>query len=351
MNRRPRLTLFILTVFLIGLTLITCSKKDPFIQELIEKNIQSAGGPEKIAQIKNYSFKAGGKTYYLSEAGQMKIISGDDPIITEAVLVAQGDAKRNSYNQLSNFENLQKYTQLSLAKLRSGLFTLDKFQDQLEYLGLKKFGPREHHQLTTREGDLEIHFYIDSTDFSLKRAVFQGFDDEQGKYEINHDYSLLQEIDGINIPSSWFSSQLGVTRGSLIEVSDVTFNLPLEKDFFSSCEVNVGEVQISEGSLTGNIISSRFMRGRLQINTNWTKKSIQGAGFKAGDKLILGLPDQEIEVDFYDSSPPRNAYETGSKLMMPNRRDSNYIIIFSSPEFEGLAESLEPLSSIKMERK
>jgi hypothetical protein len=234
--------------------------------------------------------------------------------------------------------------------LRSGLFTLAKFEDLLEFQGLKSFGPEEHYMLTAEINNLEVEFYLDPDEYRLKRMVIKGYDAENNKYEVNHDYGPYQEVAGIKIPSSWFRSQVG-TRGQLHDITDVKINPVLDKDFFSTLEVNVGEVGVSEGELNGNVAEFNFRRGMLMISTNWTKKCIQGAGFKRNDKLILQIGGREIEIDFYDSSPQRGEVGPGSKFMFLNIQGENYLISLWSQEFQELAEKLEPLLPIRIKRK
>ena len=63
------------------------------IEELVEKNIQAAGGKEKISQIRHYSFNAAGRIHYMSSDGKMKITSGKAPIITEIILADRDAVK------------------------------------------------------------------------------------------------------------------------------------------------------------------------------------------------------------------------------------------------------------------
>ena len=261
----------------------------------------------------------------------------------------QNKVKRNCFNNITEMTGFVKSTYQCLAKLRSGLFTLVNFKDQLELKGLKNFGPEKFYMLTTNIGDLKVEFYLDSDEYTLKRLVLKAFDQSRGKYEVNHDFGPYQELDGIKIPSSWYSSQVG-TRGSNFGISDVQINPPLTKDFFSRIEVNVGEVEIAEGALSGNIIESSFRRNMLQISTNWTDKCIKGAGFKEKDKLILQIGDREIEMDFHESFPPRETIGPGSRFMVPNRRSENYLIYLISPEYKQLLEEIEPLLPIRVKK-
>ena len=343
--------------FLIGAALVlSCalpdySQQQSTVKEIVEKNIQAAGGADKISKIKNFSFKDNGTTYYLSAGEQMKMTSGKDPVITEVILVDQASAKRNCFNKLSDFGPLLELTFQNRARLYSGLFTLLNFKDDLKFQGKRRFGPKEHDLLTTKAKDLEIEFYVDTEDSLLKRVVFRGHNPDFGKYEINHDIGPYQEVEGLKIPSSWFGSQVG-TRGNTHQVSDVKLNLTLEKDFFLKYDVNVGKTDFSEGVLKGNIVDFEMGRGnRIMISTNWTDDCIRRAGFKSEDKLILMIGETQLEVDFYASQPPRSAYGQGAILMLPNRGDENFVVYILASGYQDLAESLEPLLQIQIKKK
>lgn len=343
-------------IYLTGFLSLLCSVllfsslKAITVEELVEKNIQAAGGKEKLAAIQNYSFKSGSKIYYMSSEGQMKIIEEKDLVVTEVILADNEKVNRNGFNNISEFKGLQRATYLSLAKLRCGLFSLEKFRGQLKLKGLKTFGPKKHYMLTAKINDLEVDFFLDSEDYTIKRIVLTGFDPGGDKYEINHDFGPFQEADGVKIPSSWFSSQVG-TRGNLYQISDLKFNQNLGNDFFSKFEINVGKVKVSEGALSGNIVEFMFRRNMLLISTNWTDIDVQKAGFKTKDKLILEVSDREVEIDFYSSQPPRSALSPGAKIMVPNRRSENYLISLWSQEYKMLAEKLEPLLPIQVRKK
>jgi hypothetical protein len=321
------------------------------MDEILDKNVRAAGGMEKIASIKNFSFKDGQTIYYLSSAAQMKMTSGKDPAITEVILVDQKSAIRNCFNKLSDFGPLLEQTFQTRAKLYSGLFTLLKFKDELESKGTKRFGPKEFHVLTTKTKDLEVQFYIDTTDFLLKRFVFLGHNPDFGKYEVNHDLGPFQEVNGMNIPSSWFASQVG-TRGDEAEISDVKWNLDLAENFFTDYSLNAGNTDFSEGVLKGNIVDFEIGRGgQIMISTNWTDDCFKRAGFASGDKLVLSLGDSQMEVDFYTSQPPRSAYGQGAILMIPARGNENYVVYVLASGYQDLAERLEPLRAIQVKKK
>jgi len=350
MNFRP-LTIYISTFIFLSI-LVATSFYQPGIskEELVNKNIEAAGNSEQVAKIKNFSFKAGPKTYFISPTGAMKMTTGKQPAITEVILVTDEEVKINSFGHIGQLQGLQKETYQVWAKLASGFFTLKNFKGKLNFQGLKSFGPKKLYVLTSKIYNLEVNFFLKPENYQIERMVLKGFDAQGDKYEVNYDFGPYQSENGLNLPSSWFKSQIG-TRGTLHQLSEVKFNLHLASDFFTKLEINLGQVKLSEGVLRGNIIDFNFQRGLLIINTNWTKQSLLQAGFKNKDKLIFSVSGLNIELDFYDSRPSRDVLKAGAKLMMPDRGQNNYLILLWSQEFQPLADKLEILSPVQVKKK
>ncbi len=340
----------IASLFLLTSVLPSHSQSELSVKEIVEKNIQAVGGKEALSRVQNYSFKYGSVTYYMSAAGVMKLTDGKEPIITEVIIASKDKVRRNCFNKMSDLAGIQKSMYQSLSKLRCGLYTLVNFKDQLILKGLKSYGAEKHYALATKVGDLDVEFYLDAADFRLRRAVFKGFNPSLEKYEVNHDFGPYQEINGLKIPSSWFASLVG-TRGSNFEISEVKLNQPLEKDFFFKLELNVGKVNVTNGEVSGNIVSSSYRRNMLIIATNWTDECLRRAGFKTNEKLTLQIADQELEIDFYEAQFPRESVGPGSRLMALNPESENYLVYLISPEYQKLAEKLEVLLPIRVRRK
>ncbi|GAJ06206.1 unnamed protein product [marine sediment metagenome] len=186
-ERRLRVLFAGLVVFL-GSFLLLYAQANLSVKDIVRKNIEAAGGPEALSEVKHYSFKHDLKTYYMATSGLMKLTDGKEPVITEVILVEEDKVKRNCFNKITELAGFVKSTYQCLTKLRCGLFTLANFKDQLEFKGLKNFGPKKHYMLTTDMGRLKVEFYLDADEFTLKRLVFKGFDQSRGKYEVNHDF-------------------------------------------------------------------------------------------------------------------------------------------------------------------
>lgn len=340
---------FLLTLLLGGCLIFAQSGLS--LKEIIEKNLKASGGREKLNQTQNISFQTGESTYYVDSKGRMKISIGKEPVITEVFVVGHDNMQRNCFNKITEIKGLEKARYEALAKLYSGLFTLLRFEGELSYQGLKTFGPLKLYHFTTKVRDLKVDFYLNQDEYTLKRLVFESHTTEGDKYEVNYDFGPFEERDGVKLPGSWFTSQVG-TRGTLSELRDLKMNLPLDKDFLSRLDVNVGQVEIAQGSLRGNIVefSSRG-KDQLMISTNWTSDCIERAGFKALDRLILLVEATEIELTIHTAILPREALVPGAKIMSPSPQGENYLIYLLSPEIAQILEQLKPLLPIQIRKK
>jgi hypothetical protein len=347
---RP-LRIFVFTI--VTAALCACQQVPPEIKQvddIIARNIEAAGGNERLSGIESFSFSFGPTTYTMSASGPMKMTVGKLPVITEAILVNDQGVRRNCFNNLSQFQGLDADVYQVLARLRSGVFSLIHFQGELAYQELKSFGPQQMHRLTTTVGGLQVEFNVDAETYELKRLVLKGYEEAQGSYDVSHDFGPYQEAEGIRLPSSWYSSRVG-TRGSEFEVQDVRLNPVLDSGYFENLDINAGDVEINPGELKGHIVEFAFQRGQLTLGTNWTARCVQGAGFEPEDTLVLNIQDRDVELVLYNDRPPQGAMGPGKNVMIPNFRSENYNIYLISEEYQALAETLEVLLPIRLGKK
>jgi hypothetical protein len=331
------------------------SEADLSLREILQKNLEASGGPEKIGQIQNFSFRTGGTRSVVSTSGELKLVSGKEPVVTEVVRVKADEVRRNSYNAISEITDPQKTIYQTLARLYAGLFSLSKFEGQLKLEGLKTYGLEKLYHLTmAKPAALKIDFFLGAEDFCLKRLVFQGLTPAGDKYEVNYDFASFEEIEGLRIPLSWFTSQVGA-RGNLVEVSEVRINQPLAQDFFARLEVNIGTTEASAGALKGNVLDSSSSPYGLTIRTNWTIKDIEKAGLETGDRLILLISGIESELTFYATAkemPDQSQLTRGARLMTaPPRGGETYVIQFVGVDSTGIGSRLKPLEPIEIKKK
>ena len=320
------------------------------IGELIEKNVEAAGGMEQLSSIKNYTFRLGPQVVHSLRDGRLKISTGRPPAITGVTLVDGSLVKSNILNQITEPQGQTKATYQAMARLYGGLFTLMGFKEILKLEGLKRFGPETHYKASARLDEFKIDFYLDSNDFTIKRLAFQGYDPDSGKYEVNYDFGPYQTIGSIRIPGSWFNSQVGI-RGEANQVEDVTLNPSLDEERFSRLEINTGSVKIENGVLCGNITDfGLYQKNMLNITTNWNDGWVKKAGFKSGETLVLQMAGKTIELVIYDSLPPGTAFGPGAKLLFRSPEADIYVIFFVPPAGQGLDEKLKPLLPIKVKR-
>jgi hypothetical protein len=324
------------------------------LKDVVQKNLNASGGREKLLQVQNISFKHGQTRCYAASTGELKMTTGKEPAITDVILVSGDKVLRNAFNAMSELTANQKAVNQILAKLYAGIFSLLKFEGQLEFQGLKTFGPEKLYHLTTKANPLAIHLFVRADDFFLKRLVFQGNTPEGDKYEVNYDFAPFEDVEGIRLPLSWFSSQVG-TRGNLVEASEVKINALLEKDFFSKLDVHIGTTEASAGSLRGNILDFNSSPFGLTIATNWTKNDVDRAGFRANDKLAFFLEDSESELVFYAAAgdlPPQNVLAKGASIFSPMPRGGEtYAVQFIGVDTTQISPKLKILASIEIRKK
>jgi hypothetical protein len=326
------------------------------LKEILTRNVQASGGKAKIGQVKNLSFKTGGTRNIVSAAGELKVVTGKDPVVTEVILVKGDRVRRNSLNVISDVTEPQKTVYQTLAKLYSGVFSLAKFAGRLKLEGLKSFGPAKLYHLTPKgkSGAVGVHFYLNADDFRLKRLVFQGATPDGDKYEVNYDFAPFEEAESLSLPLSWFVSQVG-TRGNMIEVTELKTNQPLAKGFFTRLETNAGKTESAPGEMKGNVLDFNSSPFGLTIVTNWAKKDVDKAGFRTGDTLTLLLEGDGFELTFYalaNEIPPQNQLAKGARLLAPMPRGGEgFAVQIIGGETASLIGKLKSLAIISVKKK
>jgi hypothetical protein len=345
------------SAFLMGSAVLLAASASLFAQselslkDIIDKNLQASGGRDKIATIKTYSFRTGTTVYCTGADERLKIATGKQPVVTEVILISPDRAQRNRFNEFTEIGGLEKSIYEFQAKLQAGFFTLIKFAKELKTQGLRSFGPEKMYLLAAQQGDLKISFYVHAQEFWIKRIVLQGYWESGLKYEANYDFGPYQEVDGLRFPASWFASFVGM-RGNLFEVQDLKLNPSLEPAFFSSLELNIGQVETGSGFLKGNVLDFVDHPDSLMVTTNWTKKSVDKAGLKSNDRLVLTLGGVETEITYYSEGPPQSQFANGAQILSFNpEAGETAVVIFFKIDFSRFKEKLAPLASLQIRKK
>jgi hypothetical protein len=282
-------------------------------------------------------------------------MSGREPVVTEAILVAGGKVVRNSFGVLGEVTGPQATVCQTMAKLYAGLFSLAKFEGQLHLAGVKSFGPEKLYHLILKGpgGPVDVHFYLRTNDLLLKRLVFSGKTPDGDLYEVNYDFAPFEEVEGLKLPLSWFASQVG-TRGNLTEMSEVKANVALDKDFFTKAETNIGRAEASPGQMKGNVLDWNASPFGLTIVTNWAPKDIAAAGLQTGDKLVLLIGEDEYRLAFYAQSselPPWDERAKVGHLLAPMPwGGETFAIQIIGGEGGPLAAKLAPLAALSVKK-
>lgn len=323
------------------------------LKAMVQKNIEASGGRERLGQVQNFSFRTGNTRLVVAASGELKLSTGKDPVVTEVILVKDGRVQRNSYNTVIEIPDPEKTVYLTLARLYAGLFSLWKFEGQLKMEGLVAFGPEKLYRLTlAKPGAVRVDFFLQPDDFLLKRLVFQGKTSDGDIYEVNTDFGPFEPAEGLNVPLSWFSSQVG-TRGNLSEVTEIKLNRPLPGDSFSRLEVNVGATEAQPGQLKGNVLDFNSSPYGLMISTNWRKSDVEKAGLRTGDKLSFLVEEVESELVFYASAaevPNQNELAKGARVMTMPWFGDTCVIQFIAVDTASIVPKLKPLVPIEVKK-
>ncbi len=74
-------------IFLLAAASLASAQASLSLKETLRKNIEASGGRAKLAAVRNLSFRTGGQRNFASASGELKVLTGKDPVVTEAVLV------------------------------------------------------------------------------------------------------------------------------------------------------------------------------------------------------------------------------------------------------------------------
>lgn len=324
------------------------------VADIVKRNVAAAGGEARLALVRNLSFTAGGNDYYVTPAGTLKIVvQGLPPAVIEVILVERGLIRRNRLNEMIDTPDIEKARFALFAKLFGGCFTIRNFAADLRLEGIRRFGPETFYRLSAAVPPMTVEFDLDTSECLLRQVALRGTNPDGSRYEEFFDMGRYQDIQGVKIPSSWFRSLVG-GRGNLSEISGVSFDVLLDKNFFTTTAVNAGEVKVAAGALEGQILALLDQRGSFVLVSNWTPGQAEKAGLTSGANLALRIEDLEREAVFYASSSEAesaNAYQQGARIMtFDPQRGSTLWILFFAPSDEEAAlvkakvKGLSPMS-------
>lgn len=353
-------------LLLLWMAAVICGQSEPLpaVDEVIARNIRAAGGAEKLASVKNFSFQVGYMEHYTLSENRLKLrLSVEEPVVYEVLIAAGQRVRRNSLGRLSELSGVERGRWLALAPLYSGLFTLKNIPGPFVDQGLRAFGPERYRVLQAALGDLQASFYVDAADFLVKRMVLAGADDSGQAWELSCEFADFTTSDGIMIPKGIFLSQVGVSGTSsprAREISKVVFNEQLPDDAFDSLDIRAGRSIATPGQVDGNVLFYFFDDDFfVQIFTNWTIEDVRAAGWQNGDRLVYSIGGATFESRIYfpeDKVDDPTVYAPGNSLTSynPARYPAFYIqfnTLSPRERFDDLKSRVKTLSAIQARKK
>ncbi len=334
-------------------------------RDVISKNLTAAGGAETVSRVGSLSFSAGASKYAASADGRMKVRSVlEEPAVFEAVLVEGTSVRKNSLGRVSEVKGFERMRWIILGRLIGGLFTLKPFEESLVYEGTASFGPERHHVLSSRIDGVKVSFYVDSTDFLVKRLVLSGAGADGQNMEECHEVAYGPGGERPRLPSTMFVAQVGVGgtyAPAARPLSDIKLEENLPDGFFKEFGINAGRAAAAPGRLEGNILFGQFDEEDffVRIMTNWTEDDIRASGFQNGDVLVLSSGGAEFETKLFILESQVNdpdVYAPGNSLFthMPNRYPMFYAqfnSLYPEERFLALRARIKVLAPITARKK
>jgi len=310
------------------------SEKPLSADAIVTRNVEAAGGREKLERVKALRFQAGTQTYTAS-GSMLKVESALElPAVFETLCADGAAVRRNTLGRMADVAGIEAARWRLLAKVFSGCFTLERFAGALSYAGVKTFGPERSHVLLHEASGLRVEFHVDAADFLLKRLVMRGRDSDGQPWEQSGEFAAFAGRDGLMLPTYLFFSQVGVS-GTYSQrpqpLGDVRVDPELPAGYFQNLDINAGKTSAEAGRMKGNILGAFFDDEELfvQIFSNWTTAEIEAAGFHNGDLLALSSNGIEFETRLFITEDQVNdptVYAPGNSLFthLPSRRPLFY---------------------------
>ena len=121
------------TAFAVLLSMVvfgpSAAGEDLSLKAVVQKNIEASGGKDKLNQVRNLTFKTGNSQFVVSASGDMKRSIGQEPVVSEVLLVEDGQARRNYFGAITELSDPERTVYLIWAKLYAGLFSLIRFEE------------------------------------------------------------------------------------------------------------------------------------------------------------------------------------------------------------------------------
>ncbi len=294
------------------------------VADILARNAAAAGGAAALDGIRALSFRSGTSTYQAAADGRMRVLSSfPGSGAFESVLVAaDGTVRRDTLERVETLAGPEAARWRCLARFFGGGFTPRLFRGPFASGGLRAYGPVRHHVLTARDGDADLSFSFDASDFLVKRLVLRATTPEGDPYELSCEFDGYKASQGIQFPSSCYFSQVGMGGTGAPQprpVTDPAVNPDLPADAFGQFGVDVGPRRAAPGLLEGRTMFGIGYddEGTGMIFVNWSREDVAAAGFAKGDRLAVDVDGFAYEAAYYPPGEENvpGAYDPGKAML------------------------------------
>lgn len=320
-----------LTAVLVALSSLVCAsptqdRSTAKANEIIEQSVTLLGGRHSFNSVNNLVFSTNSKdyrtiekTYFADDSGNFKMTIGFGPYLERAVTYFDGEITDNNHLAEGALSEYEKAELTCFAKLISGVFSLQRFRDDLSYVATRKYGFKEYHLLRTSMFEHEVTFSVETDTGLLGRMVIAGQDEAGDSYESMFDFKDPINGSGITLPGTWVHNFLGGSReAEEVEnrIEGFKTNERLDTDFWTDTALNFGSVIADEDSVAGNVIETwvHHRLGILMMSTNIRWKDIDKLDLEQHEDLVVSIERSEYPGLYFPDrtiNPPREKYAAG----------------------------------------
>lgn len=334
--------------------------------EVIRKNIEATGGIQKIKALGGISyeialpppFKDVNKVL-LKDGKLIKVLTGSLPLVEKIVLFDGKEFKTKGFGVKPTLREIDKCELKCFAALAGGGFSLANLKDKLTLKGVKRYGPEKNYVMESQVQGHQLRIFVDAKSFLLRRMEIQNQADKIDQYKMIYEFGEPKEVAGLQIPLSFFKTDVGAGAGNSPEIDATLRNfktgIKFGKDFTSNMDLNFGNTSVKKYKIGGNLISFVYFEQAKQsaIYTNLTTETLKKSQFKTGNEIVVEMGGKKYPCFFTTNQNEMKPemLKPGLSVLTMSNRVPYAIILMVGEQFKPLEKQLKQLTHITIRRK
>lgn len=277
-------------------------------REVIEKNLEAAGGVEAIRAVESLVLKgASGSallapseevTIYLLKPDRLKQVGDFRIVLCDGNRYICNDGVEEQEMSGGTLEGMRY--RIGFYHNAFSLLNWEAYFDEAELLGVKDYGLARHYELRfpAAENGRDLLVYVDAESMLIDRLVYSRSQEGAGQLKVVNQLRDWEAHGGLMVPMRIVYDTIGwETSPSQFVISEFLVNEPVDPAIFDSAAIDFGEVTVSEGRVQGEIYGE--MDGTLL--TNVRMEDLAEAGIEQLDRVTFEMGDFSMKMRFLEN--------------------------------------------------